>query len=258
MQARIVNTVSGARWLAEGWRLFRTAPVKWFSVVFLYFLFTNVFVLLPLIGIAATLLVPVFTVGLYAVARALTRGHPPEVRLLFSGFQSPLRPQLVLGAAYAASMLAMVAAIRLVDSEGILQSVLTGERGKESIEAADVLLPIACFALLYTPIAMFFWFAAPLVAWHSTGVMKALFFSFVACLMNWRAFMAYVATVVAVIGAFLIGVLPIASIFGLSHETATTAIAVIPFVFILFLATLIPTLCASYYASYRDIFAVEP
>jgi len=32
-----------------------------------------------------------------------------------------------------------------------------------------------------------FWFAPPLAAWHATGTGKALFFSFFACLMNWRA-----------------------------------------------------------------------
>ena len=38
MQARIVDTAGGARWLAEGWRLFRAAPLQWVALTFGYML----------------------------------------------------------------------------------------------------------------------------------------------------------------------------------------------------------------------------
>ena len=36
MQARIVPASRGARWLAEGWQMFRAAPLGWLALVFVY------------------------------------------------------------------------------------------------------------------------------------------------------------------------------------------------------------------------------
>ena len=41
MQARVVSAGRGARWLAEGWRLFRVAPLAWLAAVFGYWLLMN-------------------------------------------------------------------------------------------------------------------------------------------------------------------------------------------------------------------------
>src|SRR5258706_15406920 len=53
-------------------------------------------------------------------------------------------------------------------------------------------------ATLYMPVMLAFWSAPPLAAWHSTGPAKALFFSFAAAMMNWRAFLAYGAVTAVV------------------------------------------------------------
>ena len=247
MQARIVATGRGAQWLAEGWRIFRTAPVGWFAVVFLYLLVTQVLALLPVVGLAALLLVPVFTVGLLAAARAVSRGTPLEVSLVFSGFRHDLRPQLVLGAVYLAGALLVVAAMRFADSEGILHSVLTGRRRPEDVQAGEILAPLLVFALIYAPLTMMFWFAPPLVAWHAAGAAKALFFSFFACLMNWRAFLAYAGAIAGVVAALMI----VMGIVGLSGGASPTAASVLA---LAFSVVLLPTLFASFYASYRDVF----
>src|SRR5438105_9533495 len=71
MQARIVETARGARWIAEGWRLFRAAPLGWLAAVFGYWLLMTLISLVPFIGLpAAALLVPAFSVGFMALARA--------------------------------------------------------------------------------------------------------------------------------------------------------------------------------------------
>jgi hypothetical protein len=84
------------------------------------------------------------------------------------------------------------------------------------------------------------------------GPLQALFYSFFASLLNWRAFLGYgvVATLVTVVIPFLVlGGVVIAS-GGRLNVNATTLI----FPLLIFL---LPTLFASFYASYRDIFRAD-
>jgi hypothetical protein len=93
-----------------------------------------------------------------------------------------------------------------------------------------------------------FWFAPPLVAWHSAGPLKALFFSFFACLMNWRALLAYGALVaLATVAAplVLLNALLLAS--GEGAKLAAPLLSAL-------LVVVLPILFASFYASYRDVF----
>jgi hypothetical protein len=97
-----------------------------------------------------------------------------------------------------------------------------------------------------------FWFAPPLAAWHSTGALKALFFSLAASLMNWRAFLAYgaaTAIVTVVIPFAALMILTLASAGSLRFPAASL---VFPLLLIL-----LPTLFASFYASYRDVFGYD-
>ena len=71
MQARIVGAARGARWLGDGWRLFRGAPLGWLAAVFAYWILMTLISFVPLAGMAAAaVLVPAFSVGFLAIARA--------------------------------------------------------------------------------------------------------------------------------------------------------------------------------------------
>ena len=50
MQARIVAPSHGARWLAEGWALFRAAPLTWLGLVFAYVFLTQLLYVIPVAG----------------------------------------------------------------------------------------------------------------------------------------------------------------------------------------------------------------
>jgi hypothetical protein len=78
---------------------------------------------------------------------------------------------------------------------------------------------------------------------------KALFFSFVACLLNWRPFLVYGA-----FSALVVLVLPLAVLLALT--LASLKVAAMSLVFPVLLV-LLPILFASFYASYRDVFGVE-
>jgi len=253
MQARIVRPAQGARWLGEGWQLFRTAPLGWLALACVYLLGTNVLALVPVIGfVAALMMVPALTVGMMAAARAASHGGQPNVRMLAEGFQAGARAQLGLGAIYFLLSTLVFGATALADQEGKLRAMLGGRAPAGELALADIVLPLAVFALSYVPVLMMFWFAPPLAAWHSTGALKALFFSFVACVMNWRAFLAYGAAV-----ALMMMALPLAALLALrAFGGADLRVAVASLVFPLLLLML-PTLFASFYVSYRDVFGVE-
>ena len=127
-----------------------------------------------------------------------------------------------------------------------------GRAPSAETELRAVLLPLAVLGLLYLPVFMMFWFSPPLAAWHATGPARALFFSFVACLMNWRAFLAYGVTAVLVMVVVpALALLALRILFPVELKAAAVS-----FVFPLLLV-LMPTLFSSFYASYRDVFGSE-
>jgi hypothetical protein len=252
MQARIVEARRGAIWLADGWRLFRAAPLGWLALVFAYWIIMTLASVVPIIGVAAaSVMVPAFSVGFMAAARAASRRGPVELGLLFEGFRHHRNSQLILGAIYFACLGLLLAATMLVDEGALATWMLTGKRpDEETLQSDDFLGALALAALLYAPVLMMFWFAPPLAAWHGIAPVKALFFSFFACLLNWRPFLAYGA-----VSALFALALPLLLLFVLM--LASFKIAAMSLVFPLLLV-LLPTLFASFYASYRDIFGGEP
>ena len=106
--------------------------------------------------------------------------------------------------------------------------------------------------LLMTPVLMAWWFAPVLAAWHRLGVGKALFFSFIACWMNWRPFLVYglgLLIVAGILPGVLLGILLLVMP---GAANLVTALVTMPMVLVI-----APTIFASFYASYRDIFGIS-
>jgi hypothetical protein len=241
LQARIVGASRGARWLAEGWRFFRASPLGWMALVFGYLLLMMLAWSIPVAGmVAAAVFTPSFSVSFMSVARAASRGAPIELPLLMEGFRLGLRAQLALGIVYLACLAAIYGAMRL----------FLGEMpAADASRSEDPGAGLALIAALYAPVMMMFWFAPVLAAWHSTTVAKALFFSIMAFLMNWRAFLAY--GLVTAVMIFALTALVVLGARMISPELPPASLALPMFI------AVFPTLSGSYYASYRDIFA-EP
>jgi len=254
MQARIVTAAGGARWLAEGWRLFRAAPLGWLAAVFGYWLLMTVVSVLPLVGVAAAaILVPAFSVGFMALARAAGRGGSLELGLLFDGFRNEPQTQMVLGVVYLACLALLLSASMLVDDGALARWMVTGRRPPEEVLQSEAFVgALATAAALYLPVMMAFWFAPPLAAWHGTGAAKALFFSFAASIMNWRAFLAYGA--VTAIATLLLPFLALTLLSVASSGALRAPVATLVFPLLLIM---LPTLFASFYASYRDVFGYD-
>ena len=252
MRARIVAAGRGARWLGAGWPLVRAAPLGWLALVFAYWLIMTIVAFVPYAGAAAAaILGPAFSVGFMAAGRAAERGERLELALLFHGLRQDARRQIVLGVLYLLCLAAVLGGTTLADDGELAQWMLSGRRPEdETLQSDAFLAAMASAGLLYAPVMMMFWFAPPLAAWHAVAPAKALFFSAAACLMNWRAFIAYGA-----VAALAVLALPFLVLAGL--VLASGGALQVPAMSLVFplLIVLLPTLLASFYVSYRDVFA---
>lgn len=251
MKAEVVSFARGAGWLGTGWRLYRAAPLTWLMLVVLYWVLTTAISSVPGVGLPlAATLVPAFSVGFMQASRSCAGGRVPGFADLFAGFREGVRGQIALGVLYVALLAALLWATTLADGGTLARWIATGARPDVDPASADALLnAMAVAAAGYLPVMMLYWFAPVLVAWHGTGAAKALFFSFAACLMNWRALAGYglaAAMVTIVIPFLVLAALLLAS--GGRLQAGVMGVA-LPL-----LLALMPMLYASFFASYRDIF----
>jgi hypothetical protein len=188
------------------------------------------------------------------VCRSIDQGRLITPQLLFSGFASNLRTLLLLGMVYLIASTLIFSATLLVDDGLLFKLIIYGQRPDDAtLEASNIVAAGQVALVLFLPLMMAYWFAPVLVAWHGLSVSKALFFSFVACVRNWRAFLVYVVSLVlagALLPSLLVGML--GSLFaGLA--------SVLSIVFtIMIILVLLPTVYASFYVSYRDVFVIPP
>ncbi len=245
MKAAVVSFVRGAAWLREGWRLYRVAPVTWLSMMLGYWLVILGTSVLQYLQAVVVVLVPAISVGFMAVGRKCAAGEPPSTTELFSGFRAGLQRQLILGVVHLALVMLALLGTRAVD-DGALERWMTTRDPELTSQALSVL---AVMLVAYAQVVLLFWFAPVLVAWHDTGVAKALFFSYFSCLLNWRAFAGYgiaMAAVLFLVPVLFMSVLKLVSP-GLNQGQMLAAVAA-------FLLALMPMIYASFYASYRDVF----
>ncbi|MBI4754810.1 MAG: hypothetical protein HY778_05165 [Betaproteobacteria bacterium] len=252
MNSQVVAGGRGWAWLVEGFRLFRRNPPLMTYLVFGYWMLLVTINLVPWVGaVVASLCVPALSMSVMNGCRSIRRGEAVDLGLLFSGFQRGLPALLTLGGLYLLCSLGVLGISAAMDGGALLASMLGGRPVTMDEESRDqTIAAVEVSLLLMLPVLMAFWFAAPLVAWERFPVGKALFFSFVASLRNWRAFLVYglgVAFVSAVLPGILLGV------FAATSKALFNIMAVamlMPLVFIF-----VPTLFASFYASYCDVFS---
>lgn len=251
MQALTLPARRGWRWLTDGFAIFRRNQLRLSLAVLGYWIVMALINAVPLLGqLAATLLIPVFSVSLMNACRLLEQGTPLPPQLLFSGFQQNLRALLTLGAVYIAASVAILAIVAAADGGVLFRLVVLAESPPEEVLTSNSVMFAGQLALvLFAPLMMAFWYAPVLVAWHDLSVGKSLFFSFIACLRNWRAFLVYSASI-AVVGALLPGLL--VGVFSAMSAGGAGLLSVA--LTSLIVLVLLPTLYASFYVSYRDVF----
>ena len=242
--------ITGWLWVKEGFALFRKQPAE-ISTLFLAYMFLMLAIgFLPLLGqILPLVLVPVFSMAFMQACVHIEQGRKVYPNLLLSGFRTPaVRPLLKLGVLYLLAAIIAVAASALVDG-GIFWQVMSGEKAldSETIRGSNLSLAMIFSALVYTPAAMAFWYAAPLIAWQNMGIGKALFYSFFAVHRSGKAFLVYGAA------WLLIGVMMPAVLSSLVALVVGKAFAVMVVLLTVSLVLTVVMYC-SFYPTYTYLF----
>ncbi|HLB15334.1 MAG TPA: BPSS1780 family membrane protein [Burkholderiales bacterium] len=230
-EGRAVPAGHGWKWITDGWGLFRRQPGTWILLLIVFVLISVLIALIPILGsIASNVLWPVFAGGIMLGCRELDQGGELAVGHLFAGFRDHLGKLVVIGILYLVALIVVVLVAFAITGAGIGFGALMGtDRGGAEMNVTAILLGVLLALALIIPVAMAVWFAPTLVVLNDLGVGDAVKASFRACLRNIIPFLVY--------GAIGIGLAIVASIpFGLGW------------------LALGPTLAASVYAAYRDIF----
>jgi hypothetical protein len=250
----IVPAACGWRWVLTGFGLFRRHPAMWALLVFSYIVLMQLLGMIPMLGwIAATVFIPAFSASFMIVSRELDRGQRLQFGLLFSGFRANLPALLRQGGLYLACALALLGLSALADGGALLQLMLLGRKPPDAaFEDGSLAAAAALAGTLYLPVLAAFWFAPALSAWRNLPALQALFYSLVAAFRNWRAFFAYgiALLVLALVCSFALLLLALL-LRGLPSGVSQNARVLVMLPVML---TYVPTLFASFYASYRDIF----
>ena len=251
MQALTLPAAQGWRWLTDGFRIFRRNHLMLTFLVVSYWVLMALVNVIPVIGtIATTLCIPAFSVSLMKACRSIERGTPLGPQLLFSGLASNLRALLTLGAIYLAAVVAILGLSALADDGALMAMMLAGQKPDAgTVSSGSLLLATEIALVLLCPLIRAYWYAPVLAGWHGLSPAKALFFSFVACLRNWRPFLVYslaIGVVATLVPGIVLGIL--------AALLPSGASLVLVLMMVLLILVLAPTLFASFYVSYRDVF----
>lgn len=235
LQARQVSARRGLDWIIEGFALFRRNPLIWVVLVSAYLLIGMALSMIPVLGpIFLNLLAPVFVAGFMVGCRTLEQGEELEIGHLFSGFQHHAAQLVTIGGIYMAGIIIIVGIMFAGTDHAALEAIVSGKR--MSPEETQAVLGEGFFItsllglLLLVPLIMAYWFSPVLSAFHGLPGFTAMKQSFFACLLNIAPFLVYglVSMVLLVLAAIPFG---------------------------LGLIIMIPTMIASLYVSYKDVFA---
>jgi hypothetical protein len=238
VEPRQVAAGQGWQWIVQGFALFRKNPLIWVVLLAIYVLIAVLISKIPLVGpFLSLLLSPVFSAGFLLGARALDQGEELELAHLFGGFQQNTSQLITVGGLYMVGYVVVVGVMMVTGGGAVVGAImLGGDQPDPATIAPEAMVGVmlgmlAGMTLLLLPLMMAYWFAPALVLFHEMQPVAAMKQSLFACLRNWVPFLVYG------LASFFLAIL-----------------AAIPFG--LGMIILVPTLTASVYTSYRDIFAV--
>ncbi|CAN0627500.1 putative inner membrane protein BTH_II0599 [Burkholderia multivorans] len=257
MQLIEVPAKTGYVWFRQGIWLFRRNPLAFITLFFTYLLAITLVSMVPVIGAALPLLfIPGIAVGFMAACRDTIAGKAVMPTILVDGFRSyghvVTQRLLVLGVVYVTSIVLVFAASAMMDGGALFHIMMgagTENASPETLASQGMLGSLFVATLLYVPVAMMFWFAPVLTAWHDIPPAKAMFFSIVSCWRNRGAFLVYgmlwfgVAMGTSVALSLLLQALG-AGAYALTIMMPVTII-------------IVTMLYCSFYATYRGCFGVQ-
>ena len=196
MKLNLVDAKTGTVWVRQGIRAFWKQPLALSGLFFMFMAVLSISSLIPVLGsFLALALLPAATLGLMAATREVDVGKFPMPSTLIVALRAgkPVkRDMAILGVLYACGFIGVMGLSALVDGGAFAKMYLVGG----TLDAETVLKPefqnaMWLSLLLYLPLSLVFWHAPALTHWNGVPVGKSLFFSTVACLSNWRAFLVF-------------------------------------------------------------------
>jgi len=194
MQLIEVPAKTGYVWFRQGIWLFRKNPLAFLTLFFAYLLVMTLVAQIPYVGgVLPLAFIPGVAVGFMAACRDTIAGKPVFPTILIDGFRSygsvVAKRLLLLGVLYLVAMALVLAGSALAD-DGMLLKVMLGTTtmDPETIVNSNITMGFLAALVFYIPVAMLFWFAPILAAWHDVSPVKAMFFSIVSCWRNRGAF----------------------------------------------------------------------
>ncbi len=206
MKLQIVTARTGTAWVRQGIKTFWRQA---FALSGLFFLFTGLISLSSLLSYVGTflglLILPGLSLGLMAAAREADMGRFPMPRILFIAFlqgTEKSKRMLGMGLVYALLFVVVLLLSAVFDGGDFARMYLLGGTLEDSNVLDESFQNAAIFSMvMYFPLSALFWHAPALVHWHGQPVAKSLFFSAMACISNWRAFLMFVLTWVGIFSA---------------------------------------------------------
>ena len=196
MNLQIVPARAGLKWARQGLRTFWRQPLAMSGLFFLFMATVSLVSMVPFLGGALALMVlPALTLGMMAATQKASEGIFPMPKLLFVGFKAGphRRTMFILGFFYAVIFLVVMGLSTLVDGGTFAKVYFGGAPMTPEVVAADSFQTALWVSMLfYVPLSMMFWHAPALVHWYGMPAVKSLFFSFMACWRNLKAFTVYV------------------------------------------------------------------
>jgi hypothetical protein len=196
MKLNVVPAKTGSLWVRQGIRAFWKQPLALTGLFFMFMASMSILSIVPVLGsFFALMLLPAATLGLMAATREVELGKFPMPFILAAGFRTGAdgkRNMIVLGLIYALCFVGVMGLSTLVDGGDFAKLYLVGgSLDVDTVMEPDFQNAMWLSLMLYLPLSLVFWHAPALTHWHGVAVGKSLFFSAVACLSNWRAFLVF-------------------------------------------------------------------
>lgn len=200
MKLHIVPASTGLQWVKLGVQTFWRQPMALTALLFLSMAGVSLIGMFPIIGpyVALVLMPSVFLVMMLGAAEA-SQDRTPRPHLVLAPFRSGkprIQALLVLGVFYSVGIVLITLLTSLFD-DGTLAKMslgsepMTPERAEELVQQPGFQVALWGGFALYNLLAMLLWHAPALVHWHGVSPVKAVFFSVIACVRNFRAFVLY-------------------------------------------------------------------
>ena len=227
MKLNVVPASEGAKWVRLGVRTFWRQPFALGGLFLMFIIFTSLFAFIPKVGnLLAIVFIPAFSLGLMAAARHAHQGQFPMPSILLSAFRNGTERRnamIRLGLAYLFFFAGVLGGSALIDNGQFAALYLFGGQiTPELVQSSAFESAVWMATLCYIPVSAMFWHAPALVHWHGVPVVKSLFFSLMACLSNWKAFLVFLLCWVLLILLVIFSLITLLSLFDMGEASGLT------------------------------------